>query len=302
MTRQLLRTMFTGLVPMAFGTLGFSLPTIGLPSPTAAQGAHVQASGCTPGGAFCFSVDVGSNPPAPAVELAQVIVEPAPQVIVQPPPPVIVQQPPPPPPVIYTDGVPPTVIVQAPPQPVVNAPPPPRRARRAPRGFALHGRLGGVVSPDLSIGGAEIAFRYRPNLGHFAFELGVGAYAGSDYNGLDRVEAPVMGNILFFLNPQDRFQIYGIAGVAASVSHAEGSRTGRFVSRDYVHIGGQAGAGAEFRVTRRFAVSVEARGFLRQRIDDNDNPEFVEVSPEGRVRSTDTSGGLLLNVGTTFYF
>lgn len=152
------------------------------------------------------------------------------------------------------------------------------------------------------MGGAQGALRVRPDLGHFAVDVSIGAFGGVDYNGLERVEVPLTGDVLFFLNPGDQLQLYGLAGIGFSIAHAEGRERGVFIERDYVHVGGELGAGVEFFLGSGLSLSADVRGFLRQRIDDNDTPEFIEVSSDGQVRTTDTSGGVVVSLGTTFYF
>jgi hypothetical protein len=231
------------------------------------------------------------QPPPPPV----VYVQPAPQ---PPPPPqvVYVQQPAPPPQVVYQPA-PVTTYVQQ--QPVAEA---------QPQGFGLHGQIGGMLTPDLAMGGVHGAFRWRPNMGHFALDLGIGIYGGTDYNGMDRVEVPVMADAFFYINPQSRFQIYGVAGVGVSFAHAEnfdefGVSIDPDNARDYAYFGGEAGVGAELKLGRWWAINADVRGFIRERVDGNPEPEFTEIDPEdGELRSTDTSGGFTVNVGATLYW
>ena len=182
------------------------------------------------------------------------------------------------------------------------APPVQPTLEMEPRGYGIHGTIGGTVTADLAMGGVHGSFRFRPNMGHFALDLGIGAYGGMDYNGLERVEVPLTADALVYVNPRQRFQIYGVAGLGLSFAHAEGFQGGDFLQRDYAHFGAQLGAGAELRLSRWFSVNADVRGFVRERIDNNPTPEFTEIDVDGDLRSTDTSGGVLVNIGGTVYF
>ena len=72
--------------------------------------------------------------------------------------------------------------------------------------------------------------------------------------------------------------------------------------RNYVHLGGEAGLGFEWRISRGFAMNIDARGFVRQRVDDSSEPEFAERTRSGEWLETDTSAGVTGRVGMTFYF
>lgn len=159
------------------------------------------------------------------------------------------------------------------------------------------------MGDELEMGGGGAAFRLRPNP-WFALDLGGSVYFGNDYNGLDRTEIPITADALFFFNPHHRFQFYALIGVGGSWSHAEGFNrfTRNFRSRDYGHLGGSLGLGLEWRISRVFALNLDVRGFVRQRVDDNPEPEFIERTDSGRIQSTDTSGGFVAQLGMTFYF
>jgi hypothetical protein len=67
---------------------------------------------------------------------------------------------------------------------------------------------------------------------------------------------------------------------------------------EYTYFGGFAGVGAEHRMSRSLAINVDLRGFVRGRQDGGSQPEFV--SADGR--ATNTSGGVLFNLGASLYF
>lgn len=279
--------------------LGALLPAIialvGAPSSADAQ--------CAPGSIFCAELRIGGGqaPPPPPPAPPEVVVVPAPP---PPAPPVVYVQPAPPPP-------PRVVYVQPPPPPrVVYVQPPQRQyvvTRPIGRGrIGLNGFLGGMGG-DVSMGGIGGALRLRPTP-NWALDLGMGVYAGSDYEDNDRVEVPFTADALFFVNPQSRFQFYVVGGLGFSYARVEGA--GCFdryrydyacdaTAHDYGYFGGQVGAGLELRLSQHFALNGDLRGFLRGRIDTNDpEPEFTHEDG----RTTNTSGGVYGRLGATFYF
>lgn len=286
MTRRLTSTALTLLT--AFALLA--------PAPSA------QAQ-CTGDEAFCASIDVGVGVRAGVhvrrrSQVAQqvIVTTPAPPqrrvVVVQPPPPprvVVVQRQPPPPPRTV-------VVVQRPQQASVTTVFTPVSTGRV----GVHGHVGGIFGGDISMGGFTGALRLRP-VEHFAIDLGIGAYGGTDYNGASRVEVPITVDALFFVNPQHRVQLYFLAGIGGSWGHADNfsAATGDDFGRDYAHVGAEAGIGLEWRLSRHFALSSDIRGFVRQRVDSDDRPEFVNTSTG---ETTDTSAGALGTFGATFYW
>jgi hypothetical protein len=296
-----------------------SLPAVAAALLAAAPAAAQDGTVCQPGDLFCLDVQIGPGRGGIRIGGDAPIPQPPPPVIVQPPP----QQPMPQPPVVIVEPQyqppvyqpppqqPPQVYVQPQPQPqpqVVYMQQPVVRqvVRQRPAypysslGVNLH--LDGLWGEDLAMGGGGGSFRIRP-MPHIAIDVGSGIYGGQDYNGLDRFEVPVVVDVLFFFNPHNRFQIYALAGAGISWSHAEGENRHTFlnVSRDYMHAGGQVGIGAEWRISRGFALNLDVRGFLRHRIDDSGEPEFTEFR-DGSWQSTDLSGGLVTRFGATFYF
>ncbi len=275
--------------------------------------ASAQTTECRPGDLFCAELRIGpgragvriggGDPVPPPPPPPPVVVQP-PTVYVQPAPP----PPPPPPPPMQVQ--PPTVYVQpAPPPPVVYAQPmaqpvlvQPAQDRFPASSTGLHLHLSGLFAEQLAMGGVGGAFRIRPNP-HLAVDLGAGVYGGEDYNGLERVDVPLQADLLVFFNPQHRFQFYALVGAGASFGYAEGfnRNTLNFDSREYAHLGGELGLGVEWRLSRFFALNFDVRGFIRQRVDGNPEPEFIELTATG-VRGTDTSGGVLGRLGMTFYF
>ncbi|MFO0683101.1 MAG: hypothetical protein U0234_13680 [Sandaracinus sp.] len=241
------------------------------------------------------------------------------------PPPVVVETPPPPPPIVVAPPpvvTPPVVVVQGPPPPppaqvvVVQAPPvrePPvvqvqtRRERRVVYDLVptfdmgLHIDGGAMFSDRIGMGGFDAALRIRPE-SHVGIDIGTGFWYGSDYNSREHWEMPLRADLLIFFNPEHMFQVYAVVGGGMSFGNAGGvsTRTGYVGGRDLMWAGGEAGLGAELRLSRFFALNLDVRGFIRQQVGGGP-PEFTEISG-GMVRSTDTSGGVYGTLGMTFYF
>jgi hypothetical protein len=187
---------------------------------------------------------------------------------------------------------PPTVVVikhkpASQPQ-VVQAPPPAKRDRKV----GLHFDFGGTFGPQVLMGGFSGALRFRPKE-HVGIDLGSGYFAGNDYQGFYRTEIPVTANVLFFVNPQHKFQLYFLVGPGLSFGRVDMINEVRRMT----HVGGQAGVGLELRLVPAFALNVDVRGILRHRIDSDPRPEFTDGT-----RSTNTSGGAMLTFGGTLYF
>ncbi|MEM7446911.1 MAG: hypothetical protein AAF355_01565 [Myxococcota bacterium] len=241
--------------------------------------------------------------PPPVVVVQPAPPPPPPVVMVQPaPPPVVVVQPapPPPPPVVMVQPAPPPqqVVVVHQPQPRVVTT---RTTTLLPTDaeLGIHAHIGGFLGAEVQMGGATGAIRYRP-IPRFALDFGIGGYAGTDYNGQDRVEVPLTIDALLYVNPSHPLQAYFLAGVGVSWAFVEGvnENTGRYEERDLAHLGGQIGVGLEWRLFKHLAFTADIRGFLRRRIDDDPQPEFVNDDGE----TTDTSGGGLGTIGVTLYF
>ena len=170
--------------------------------------------------------------------------------------------------------------------------PPPTKPKERERKVGLHLDVAGTFGPDVSMGGFNAALRLRPKR-HFGIDLGSGYFGGEDYQGFYRTEIPVTANMLFFLNPQHRFQFYFLLGPGASFATVRLPNE----NRDMIHIGGQGGLGVEWRLAKAFALNTDARVLIRHRIDSDPRPEFVDGT-----RTSDTSVGGVFTFGMTFYF
>jgi hypothetical protein len=236
---------------------------------------------------------------------AQIVVQVGPVMRPAPPPPPVVivrpMQPPPPPRVIIVQRQPPppprVVYVQQPPPPqvVVQQAPVQVQPRQASGRFGIHAQVGGIGAQSVRMGGFQGGLRIRPTE-HFALDIGAGVYGGQDYNGFDRVEVPFIVDALVFVNPQHRVQFYLLGGVGTSVAFRQAPDSFGPVDR-LAYVGGEAGGGLEFRLTRGFALNVDGRAFMRARID-SDIPEFVDADGN----TTNVSAGGSVNFGATLYF
>ncbi len=183
---------------------------------------------------------------------------------------------------------PPTVVVVK--QKAANpAPPPPKKRDRT---LGLHFDVGGTFGEQVAMGGFNGAIRFRPKE-HIGIDLGSGYFAGHDYQGFYRTEVPLTANVLFFVNPQHKFQFYFLLGPGASFGRVDTIDGVRRMT----YIGGQGGLGVELRLAPAFALNADVRGVIRYRVDSDPRPEFFDG-----VRSTDTSAGAIVTFGGTFYF
>lgn len=275
---------------------------------TAAPAAHAQ---CPPGSWLCADIRVGggliAQPPPPPVVYVQPVMPP-------PPPRVVYVQPPPPPPRIVYVQPPPVVVYQPAPPPTYVVPAAtqymPIQQRSTLVGLQAH--AGFTMLPSLSgagaigLGGAGLRIRGRNQF--WGFELAVSAAGGRDYNGDARIEVPTTGSMLFYFNPQHRFQVYGLLGAQLSFGAVDYTALNAVAHGQpwgqYVHVGGHAGLGFEYQASARVSLFVDARGFLRTRIDDeaDRNPEFARTLPTGTTQTTNTSMGLSTQVGVVLYF
>jgi hypothetical protein len=299
-----------------------AVSVIGLAAAILAPSFRAEAQ-CRPDDLFCAELRIGpADPPPPPV----IVQPPPPPVIVQPPP-VIVQPPPPPvqPPIVIVRPQP----VAPPPPQVIFVRPPPQpqpvvvqmQRRRVTTyslvpafDYGLHINLAGLMTENVGMGGVQMAFRLRP-VEHIGIDIGAGLFGGESWNygtrsgsglvspgvanGGERWEVPVTANVLFFFNPQHRFQVYALVGIGVSWAQQEIGRS----TRELAYAGGEVGLGFEWRIGRHFALNVDARGFLRQHVGGSDErPEFQRVTSSGEVQSTDLSGGFYGTLGMTFYF
>ncbi len=275
---------------LAFAALAFA--------PSAAR---AQDATCPPGSWFCAEAPPAPAAPAPAAPAAAAPAAPAAAAPAAPPPVVVYQ---PPPPVVVVAPAP-----RAAPQ-VYHYTPRPAVPHRQ-WGLNLHVAgiaLGSGRTGDAGMGLIGLGLRFRP-IPAFALEANVDVAGGTDYNGFRRMETMGTLNGLLYLNPKSRAQFYLLGGVGVSSARVSGDSSYLYDNtissgyyaygdRRYTYLGGQGGAGIEIRLSRVVALNFDVRGFVRSRTDGRGAPEFVDASG----RTTNTSGGALVNGGITFYF
>ncbi len=284
--------MMKSIVSSAALTLG-----IAFSATAGAQGA-ANGNACPPGSWFCAQAPQQQASPAgqPLQPLPDPTDAPPPagghgtrQADATPePPPVVVYQPPPP--AMARPEVPPPFEYEPSPRPPLS--------HRQEFGLNLHlegATIGHGTGGDASMGGAGVGLRFKPTR-HFGIEADLDFVGGHDYQGDNRNETAFTLNGLLFLNPRSRAQLYLLAGFGWSGAHVSAAS----LDQHYGYFGGQVGGGVEVRLTRSFALSLDLRGFIRDRTDQlaQSQPEFT--SSDGR--TTNTSGGGLLTGGMTVYF
>jgi opacity protein-like surface antigen len=286
-------------------------------TPAAAQTVQDAPSNCPPGSWFCASAEKPATPPPPVVVVkpsrAPVTVtveekgalEPLPPAEAAPPPP---PPPPPPPVVVYRRPPPPPVVLYAPPPP---PPPyyyyrarPPKPLRTGPEwglNLRAEGALQGSGSASTrAMTGVGFALRYRPAPA-FAVEAGFDFLGGNDYNNNPRNETEFTVNALVFLNPRSRVQLYLLAGLGGAWAHVTDQSSYDYQQLNYTYFGGQGGAGLEFRIAKHFAMNLDARAFIRSRTDSSASYTAEYTNPQTG-QTTNTSDGMLITAGMTFYF
>jgi hypothetical protein len=264
---------------------------------------------CIPGTGLCASAGVAVG--IPAVQVGGQVTLGIPPFVVPgfAPPPAA-----PPPPAYYP--APQQVYIYAPPQPrpmYVYAQPPQQSWGASRLGLDLRGDGATGIGADklgraYGAGGAGIGLRYRV-APHFGLEAGVDVLAGRDYNDHQSVEVIGTFGGLVYVNPRSRVQLYLSGGGLVDHAHTPGSAgTSPQVEADlytpaasqvpsYTHVGGYGGLGLEMFATRRLAFHIDAKGFVRQHVG-GDAPEFTDAAGH----STNTSGGVVGQVGMLFYF
>jgi opacity protein-like surface antigen len=257
---------------------------------------------CPPGSWFCEGGTTQGQ-----VQVQQQPLQPLPGSNPQQPP-IVYQQnaPPPPPVVVYQPAPPPVVVVQRPAPPPATPTyvyAPTRRLWRSEWGvnLRLEGAFYGNNKPDggvNGIGGLGLGVRFRPSP-WFGIEGDIDFLGGRDYNDYKRNETAFSVNALLFVNPRDRVQVYFLGGLGGSVAHVVDDVHN--ASGDWGYFGAQGGGGLEFRFWKHFAMHADLRGFIRGRTDAEAryNPEFVDPNTG---KTTNTSGGVLVTGGMTFYF
>jgi Outer membrane protein beta-barrel domain len=286
---------------------------LAVPGTAKAQPAPSPSS-CPPGSGFCAEppqeqAEPGGGPvqrlaPLPNPDQSSPTHSPPP-----PPPPYPPPPPPQPPPAVVYQPPPGTMVIrpERPPPYVIAGPPYGPPPSLSEWGLNLHIEgvgIGRGTGGSAAMGGGGAGLRFKPTR-RFGIEADLDFVGGTDYQGLNRSEAALTFNGLFFVNPRSRAQVYFLAGfgwAGAHVSCDPGSVSCPDFGLDqhYGYFGGQLGGGLELRLARAIAFNADLRGFIRTRTDDlaRVQPEFVDAYG----RTTNTSGGALLTGGMTLYF
>jgi opacity protein-like surface antigen len=194
------------------------------------------------------------------------------------------------------------VVRSAQPAYVVPPPPPPKQRYRL-RRWGFNMRLVAALMDEQNegggMGGLGFSVRVRPER-HFALDFGLDMLGGRDYQGYRRSEAPFTISAMVYANPRSAVQFYMLGGIGWSHARVETDDASGHIE-DYDYLGGQLGAGLEFRLSPPVALNLDLLGFVRGRTDGDarNNPEFTDRDTG---QTTNTSGGGLLRAGLTFYW
>ncbi len=231
-----------------------------------------------------------------------VVVAPAlPQVYVVPaPPPVVIMPLPPPPPPVVVQPTPVVVVKQAPAAQVLP-PGPPAFYRKVGLGLKLNGAIHSMETKHHEgMGGAGLLLRMRLRP-HLALELSLDAVGGKGYGGAERLEIPATMALMWYPGRHwSVVQPYLLAGFGAAWA-----KVGENPHADHpVYIGGLAGIGLELRLGSKIALFAEARGFIRQRMNDRSDDPLVPTdgSCKSDGKCTNTEGGGISSLGIIAYF
>lgn len=176
-------------------------------------------------------------------------------------------------------------------------PPPPPKLRRK---HALSLRVSQLLlseGPELEssyLTGVGLSFRVRP-MRWFGVEPGIDVFSGYDEYETARTETNINTDLLFYLNPRDAVQVFGLLGGSiALASHSE-----HWQYEHTTHIGAHIGAGLEFRVTQLLSFNVNAVAFSRELTGAEARSLEADDAHDHIPKS---SGGLMLRGSTGFYF
>jgi hypothetical protein len=265
-----------------------------------AQQAQAQC-GVGFGISICGGVYV-NTPPVYVQPVPQVVYAPPPQVVYTPPPQVIYTPPPQP---VYVQSAP--VYIETQPVQVVQTvqleEPRIERPYRRHRGFGFGARVGGGYAglSDIGMYGGGINLRYTasPSVG---IELTVDAFGGTGYAGAERTEFPITLNVLWYLNPRSRFQVYILGGLGISIAEVEQNG----YTDDPLYGGGEIGLGLELLLGNHFGITLDARGFVRTRMNEREEGNLAHdgscrTGDDGQTECTDLEAGAVFNLGVNFY-
>jgi hypothetical protein len=263
------------------------------------------------GSGFGISICGGIYINTPVVTPAPVYVEPAPTVVYTAPPVYTYT----PPPVVYTPPPQPVVVTQPAPvlvqttQTYVSRPMIPNYQLRPmvrDRGFGFGVRAGAGYAGVADVGnfGGGVVARYIASP-RFGVELTVDAYGGTGYTGnVEAVEFPVTLNGLWFINPRNRVQLYLIGGLGVSFASVSSDTA----EDSPVYGGGELGLGVEFLIGQHVGLTLDARGFVRGRMNEREtdpsdpvNDGSCRIGDDSEWECTALTAGAIFNLGFNFY-
>jgi hypothetical protein len=160
------------------------------------------------------------------------------------------------------------------------------------------------TSTGVALGGYGVDLRYRLSR-RWGVNLGGDVAFGPEANGeVVRITAPLMASGLFYLFPNERFQLYGILGAGVGLNHVMYEKLGEDAS--FVTPMAQAGIGGQYRWSR-MRLDMSVRGLVGERTE-----EHVRRGPmpEGSYELGDTDylpyagdrdiGGVMFTLGVTW--
>lgn len=178
-----------------------------------------------------------------------------------------------------------------------DAPPPPPQLRRL---HAVSLRLTQMLLSDGSelestyLTGVGLSFRVRP-VRWLGVEPAIDLLTGYDQYDAVHSETHISTDLLFYLNPRDAVQVFGLTG--GSIAFARHSEYWAY--KRSTHLGAHMGLGLEFRVTHLLSFNVNAVAFSRtvtaaqhRPPEQGDTTRAVQPS----------SAGMMLRGGTSVYF
>ncbi len=153
--------------------------------------------------------------------------------------------------------------------------------------------LGGSDGGDPNFG-VELGLRFRPKE-WFALQAHIGYLATLSARRASRTTFPVFVDAVFFFGPESFKGFVHIGPHMTLLVEDEDSVTAD--ARHFAQLGGQIGAGVEWRISRRLAVAIEAQFFVRQAF----GPGFLHYDAEAAT-FTNRSTGFFLSAGFVSYF
>jgi hypothetical protein len=174
------------------------------------------------------------------------------------------------------------------------APPVPRR-----RLHALSIRLtqlfgsGGPSKGD-HLTGMGLSYRVRPSA-WLGVEPAIDLMRGYDGYSSVRSETHIGTDLLFYLNPRDAVQFFGLAGASLWLSR----HSAHWAHANSSYLGAQLGLGLEFRVTHRISFNVNGVGYSRRLT----GAELRQSAASAQAELVpDATHGLMLRAGGGWYF